>query len=157
MDKMKPYLIEAIRENNTIPLGKFKRMLWKDDCDEAFILCRGAAIYLQTGYKPETIRNATLRVHAWSFKLKTALEAAGLVLREQESSEEFYVLFTPISALPFILENTPKMRNRPDLRGNFITGLERRLGHDIRPYNPDLPEDEDTPKREQPAHLKRTA
>lgn len=135
---MNAYLLDAIRHNNTMPLWSLKKLLWKDESGDVFIITRGAEIYLQTGYKPETIGAATIRLLVWSQALLGKLRASGVVIREKATNDDFYILDCPLASLPAILEMQPQTKNRPHLRGSFITGLERRLGHQILPYNPAL-------------------
>ncbi len=135
---MKPYILFAIRANNTLPLYSIRKNLFKDESGDVFLLTKNATFYLHTGFKSATIHDAVLQCHIWGKKLYSLMKKNGLFSREIPSDEDFYILRTDLRNLPSILSLRPSFKNRPHIHGTFLECLEKRLGHKISQYNPEL-------------------
>jgi len=106
-----------------------KHLLWKDECGDTFLLLPWCEIFRYSENE--------LRLFAWSWKKATLLRKRGFVLNELETDEDYSVLNIDRRNLGALI-TLGSYKRRPNIKGNIIKSLEKRLGHKIRPFNPEL-------------------
>lgn len=62
-----------------MPISDLRQYLWKDEINDIFLLTKKMEIYLYSGYKKETIRDAVLGCYCWSSKTTSELHLKGLI------------------------------------------------------------------------------
>lgn len=132
---MRPYIVEAIRCNNIMPMSKIMNGLYRDEEGDVFLLMKGAAIYLDRGFKKKSMGDAILRCHVWSKNLYRKLQINNLILDEKFSDEEFHVLMVDLRNLGLLCALGGILKRRMDMKGTAFSLLEKRLGHEIHLYD----------------------
>ncbi|MFC1490353.1 hypothetical protein ACFL6K_03995 [Candidatus Latescibacterota bacterium] len=130
---MRTELIEAIEHNNIMPVSKLKPYLWKDEINDLFLLTKHMEVYLYSGYYPETIDKAVLGCYCWSKKIASQLDNRGLIYDLWGTDDNLLTFKTDIANLPVIL-SLGAFKRRPSIKGGWVRGRARKLGHEVRPY-----------------------
>ena len=113
--------------------SKQRHYLWQDDIGDDFLITKHCEVYRYS--------KNTLVLYVWSSKLISLLKKNKQILEEPPSDEEFHIFYVNNASLPQILA-WGAFKRRPRKRGQWIIGLEKRLGHGIYPYNPKITEAE---------------
>lgn len=116
----------------------FKHLLWKDEIGDNFILLKYGGVYRYS--------ENTLRLLAWSRKIRIQLRRKGVVLNETSYDDGLYSLDIDRSNLSLLIE-LGTFKRRPHKNGKWIKTKERLLGHRIFPFNPTLEDGLDVPER----------
>ena len=106
--------------------------LWKDEDNEPVLITRTMEI--------SRWDDDTLCLYVWSAPRASLLRQSGLISREWETDEEFYVFYAKMENLPSITRLGRPFKRRPDLFGTWIKKRQAILGHKLIPYRPCVPD-----------------
>ncbi len=109
-----------------------KHLLWKDECRDDFLILRHMEIFRQS--------KSEISIHCWSYNWTLRLKRRGLITRVLKTDDEFYTLCAKVSNLDAVMALAPAFKRRPHISGTWIRRLEKRLGHKIMVYQPELEE-----------------
>ena len=90
-------------------------------------------LYIYDVYTPETIGNAILGCYSWNKKIASQLQKMGVIFDDWDTDDGLYTFKTNIANLPFLL-SLGVFKRRPRRNGRWVRDKERRLGHQILPY-----------------------
>ena len=114
-------------------LKEYKYLLWKDELGDPSLITKWCEVFIYS--------DSEIRLYIWSSKMYSRLKNEGLILWEDPSDDLFYTINVKLSYLPEILARSG-FKRRPVLHGRWIKTLEKRLGHQILPYNPKIDDKE---------------
>ncbi len=106
-----------------------RHLLWQDELGDDFLLLKYGEVY-------EYDKN-TLRLLAWSRKIRIQLRRKGVVLNETSYDDGLYSLDIDRSNLSLLIQ-LGRFKRRPYKDGKWIKAKEQLLGHRIIPFNPTL-------------------
>lgn len=106
--------------------SKHRHLLWKDEIGDDFVLTNICSIYRYS--------DSILSIIFFSRTIPTHLKP--LIFDYFRTDDLLHTCKTNVENLPVFLA-TAKWKIRPDINGNFIKKLEKRLAHKIIPYRPE--------------------
>lgn len=106
-----------------------KHLLWKDECDDEFILTSFGEIYESP--------NEGVRLVSWLSQNSPTIKGFGVNIGFSSTDDGLCLLDYPKEKLPVLLAKN-RLRRRPYLNGAWLKDKEARLAHKIIPTNPDL-------------------
>jgi hypothetical protein len=111
----------------TLVPAKYKKLLWKDEVGDTFILLKYAEIYRYS----DTI----LKMVIWSYKQAQAVKKLGIVLAKDSTDDGLYIYDIHIRDLDKAIDMGGSFTNRFRKESKWIKDKEKRLAHRIIPYN----------------------
>jgi hypothetical protein len=109
--------------------SKYSHLLYKDETNDTFLL----TMYLEIYQKSRTI----LKCSCWNKRVFSSLKKTGLIFNEWETSDKLFIFETESANLPSLIATGSHSR-RVSRYGRWLKDKERRLAHQIIPYNPSL-------------------
>lgn len=127
---MKEAILEALPEFDFTVL---RPMLWKDEINDVFILTKSIEIYLYS--------RSILGCYCWSRGAYLKVRKNIPIFDEWSTDDKLYTFRADIQNLPSILQLGVAFKRRPDIRGAWVLSCSEKLGHQVRPFNPELEKD----------------
>lgn len=115
-----------ILKSQNIPINSVRPMIYMDECQDVFLLTKGAEIYLQS--------QSTLRVCLFN---KTHLRALKKICDyEIETDDPWFTFYISVHLLANILDITGRRSQRLKRDAAYLGDLEQRLSHKIIKWTP---------------------
>ena len=105
-------------------------MLWKDDCNDPFILLKGCEVY--------EYNKKILRLIVWKRGLLVGLQKLALFSTITDTDDKLTLCEVSRHCFDKVLAVFGNHKRRPNINGKYIKKLKIKLGHDIVPYRPEL-------------------
>ena len=111
--------------------SKYKHLLYKDECNDKFLLLKNLEIYRKT--------KTTLGVSCWSKRVYLQLKKEGITANDFLTDDKLFSFITDNANLTRLLATGSHSR-RIHHKGRWLKDKEKRLGHRIFRFNPKLNE-----------------
>ena len=106
-------------------------LLYKDEINDPFLLTSYMEIYRKS--------KTTLGCYCWSKRIYLQLKKEGIISEEYITEDKLYTFITENANLPLLIATGSHSR-RIHRHGRWLRDKEKRLGHRIIPFNPEIKE-----------------